>query len=188
MKAENIERFQQMLQPTRLRNSTVQKDETDGRTPFDSDFSRVALSAPVRRLQDKTQVFPLADFDFVRNRLTHSLEVMTMAIVITSNEWVKRLRTKSKSAKGKTCVLSCKRRTGADSATLEKSLSNGVRPSVSSFCTVEFLNRVGCNICWNLSIFSAFIYSLLFPFSGVFCYYVGCFISCYPFPLVGSAR
>lgn len=79
MKAENIERFQQMLQPTRLRNSTVQKDETDGRTPFDSDFSRVALSAPVRRLQDKTQVFPLADFDFVRNRLTHSLEVMTMA-------------------------------------------------------------------------------------------------------------
>lgn len=79
MKAENIERFLQMLQPTRLRNSSVQKDETDGRTPFDSDFSRVALSAAVRRLQDKTQVFPLADFDFVRNRLTHSLEVMTMA-------------------------------------------------------------------------------------------------------------
>ena len=79
MKAENIERFLQMLQPTRLRNSSIQKDETDGRTPFDSDFSRVALSAAVRRLQDKTQVFPLADFDFVRNRLTHSLEVMTMA-------------------------------------------------------------------------------------------------------------
>lgn len=79
MKPENIKRLEQMLQPIRFRPTSVIKHETDGRTPFDSDFARVALSAPVRRLQDKTQVFPLADYDFVRNRLTHSLEVMTIA-------------------------------------------------------------------------------------------------------------
>lgn len=79
MKPENIKRFEKMLQPIRFRPTSVTKHETDGRTPFDSDLARVALSAPVRRLQDKTQVFPLADYDFVRNRLTHSLEVMIIA-------------------------------------------------------------------------------------------------------------
>lgn len=79
MKPENIEKFVRMLQPERFRKSKVKPHYTDGRTPFDSDFARVALSASVRRLQDKTQVFPLADYDFVRNRLTHSLEVMTIA-------------------------------------------------------------------------------------------------------------
>lgn len=79
MKPENIERLLKMLQPIRFKKSSVIKHSLDGRTPFDSDFSRIALSAPVRRLQDKTQVFPLADYDFVRNRLTHSLDVMTMA-------------------------------------------------------------------------------------------------------------
>ena len=79
MKQENVKKLEKMLQPIRFRPSSVKKHDTDGRTPFDSDFARVALSAPVRRLQDKTQVFPLADYDFVRNRLTHSLEVMTIA-------------------------------------------------------------------------------------------------------------
>lgn len=79
MKKENKDRLILMLQPVRFRPSRKKKHYSDGRTPFDSDFARVALSASVRRLQDKTQVFPLADYDFVRNRLTHSIEVMTMA-------------------------------------------------------------------------------------------------------------
>ena len=72
-------KLENYLRPIRFRESSVTPDSTDGRTPFDSDFARVALSAPVRRLQDKTQVFPMPYYDFVRNRLTHSIEVMCIA-------------------------------------------------------------------------------------------------------------
>ena len=51
----------------------------DERTYFDSDYSRITFSAPFRRLQDKTQVFPLEQNDFVRTRLTHSIEVASIA-------------------------------------------------------------------------------------------------------------
>lgn len=47
----------------------------DGRNPFENDYGRLISSAPIRRLQDKTQVFPLEQSDFIRTRLTHSLEV-----------------------------------------------------------------------------------------------------------------
>ena len=51
----------------------------DGRTPFENDYSRLISSSFIRRLQDKTQVFPLSDSDFIRTRLTHSLEVSSIA-------------------------------------------------------------------------------------------------------------
>ncbi|MGE5411769.1 MAG: deoxyguanosinetriphosphate triphosphohydrolase [Clostridiales bacterium] len=47
----------------------------DGRSEFQRDFDRIVFSTAFRRLQDKTQVFPLPESDFVHNRLTHSLEV-----------------------------------------------------------------------------------------------------------------
>jgi len=47
----------------------------DRRNEFDRDSDRIVYSTPFRRLQDKTQVFPLEPIDFVRTRLTHSLEV-----------------------------------------------------------------------------------------------------------------
>lgn len=49
------------------------------RTEFEDDLGRVVFSAPVRRLQDKTHVFPLEPHDSVRTRLTHSLEVSNVA-------------------------------------------------------------------------------------------------------------
>jgi dGTPase len=49
------------------------------RTEFEDDLSRVVFSTPVRRLQDKTHVFPLEAHDSVRTRLTHSLEVSSLA-------------------------------------------------------------------------------------------------------------
>ena len=47
----------------------------DGRSEFQRDYDRLIFSAPFRRLQNKTQVFPLPGSVFVHNRLTHSLEV-----------------------------------------------------------------------------------------------------------------
>ncbi len=48
------------------------------RTDFQKDYDRLIFSAAFRRLQDKTQVFPLAQTDYVRTRLTHSLEVSSV--------------------------------------------------------------------------------------------------------------
>ena len=71
--------FIKMISPIRFRESSVKKDPTDGRNPFDSDYSRIVLSSHFRRLQDKAQVFPLERSDFIRTRLTHSLEVACFA-------------------------------------------------------------------------------------------------------------
>lgn len=46
---------------------------------FEKDYSKIVSSAAFRRLQDKTQVFPLDKSDFIRTRLTHSIEVSTIA-------------------------------------------------------------------------------------------------------------
>lgn len=50
-------------------------EKHDGRSEFQRDYDRLVFSAPFRRLQNKTQVFPLPGSIFVHNRLTHSLEV-----------------------------------------------------------------------------------------------------------------
>ncbi len=51
----------------------------DDRSPFERDYDRAVFSSPVKRLQDKAQVFPLEPHDSIRTRLTHSLEVATVA-------------------------------------------------------------------------------------------------------------
>ena len=48
------------------------------RSAFERDYDRIVFSYPFRRLQDKTQVFPLPEQDFVHTRLTHSLEVSSV--------------------------------------------------------------------------------------------------------------
>lgn len=58
---------------------SVTKTASDNRSPFKKDFDTVCNSTILRRLQDKAQVFPLEQEDYARTRLTHSIEVMSVA-------------------------------------------------------------------------------------------------------------
>lgn len=61
---------------SRSRLGAPQSSSIDpARTDFQRDFDRIVFSSAFRRMQDKTQVFPMAQSDYVRTRLTHSLEV-----------------------------------------------------------------------------------------------------------------
>ncbi|MCE7068038.1 deoxyguanosinetriphosphate triphosphohydrolase [Dyadobacter sp. CY326] len=53
-------------------------DPAEARSEFQRDYDRLIFSSPFRRLQNKTQVFPLPGSVFVHNRLTHSLEVASV--------------------------------------------------------------------------------------------------------------
>lgn len=69
--------WNRLLSADRQRKSIA--SEYDLRSEFQKDYHRIIGSASFRRLQDKTQVFPLDKSDFVRTRLTHSLEVSSLA-------------------------------------------------------------------------------------------------------------
>ncbi|WP_149915027.1 deoxyguanosinetriphosphate triphosphohydrolase [Sphingobacterium cavernae] len=56
----------------------VPYEQFDARSEFQRDYDRLIFSSPFRRLQNKTQVFPLPGAVFVHNRLTHSLEVASV--------------------------------------------------------------------------------------------------------------
>ena len=68
----------QLLSPDRL-GASRPSERDPLRSPYIVDADRIVFSSAFRRLQDKTQVFPLADNDYVRTRLTHSLEVASVA-------------------------------------------------------------------------------------------------------------
>jgi dGTPase len=67
--------WQQLLTNKRLGMEHYHSKNADDRSEFQRDYDRLIFSSPFRRLQNKTQVFPLPGSVFVHNRLTHSLEV-----------------------------------------------------------------------------------------------------------------
>lgn len=69
--------WRKLLRPQYLEANPNERVDIN-RSEFERDFDRIVFSAPFRNLQDKTQVFPLPEDDFVHTRLTHSLEVSSV--------------------------------------------------------------------------------------------------------------
>lgn len=67
--------WRQLISNKRFGMEEFHAARKDDRSEFQRDYDRLVFSAPFRRLQNKTQVFPLPGSVFVHNRLTHSLEV-----------------------------------------------------------------------------------------------------------------
>jgi dGTPase len=72
--------WKQLISSRRLGQEHRHPERHDDRTEFKRDYDRLIFSAPFRRLQNKTQVFPLPGSVFVHNRLTHSLEVASVGM------------------------------------------------------------------------------------------------------------
>lgn len=71
-------KWQQLITNKRLGQEIRHSERHDDRSEFRRDYDRLVFSAPFRRQQNKTQVFPLPGSIFVHNRLTHSLEVSSV--------------------------------------------------------------------------------------------------------------
>lgn len=84
--------WSKLLCSERIRCVKSRQGSGDLRTEFEKDYHRIIGSASFRRLQDKTQVFPLDKSDFIRTRLTHSLEVSSFAKSLGQNVSQKILR------------------------------------------------------------------------------------------------
>lgn len=83
-------KWQQLISNKRLGQELKHTLRFDDRSEFKRDSDRLIYSAPFRRLQNKTQVFPLPGSVFVHNRLTHSLEVASLGMSL-GNDVAKKL-------------------------------------------------------------------------------------------------
>lgn len=72
--------WKQLISNKRLGQESRHAIRHDDRSEFKRDYDRLIFSAPFRRMQNKTQVFPLPGSIFVHNRLTHSLEVASVGM------------------------------------------------------------------------------------------------------------
>jgi len=84
--------WSRLLSDQRIRPARARAGSEDLRTEYEKDYHRIIGSASFRRLQDKTQVFPLDKSDFIRTRLTHSLEVSSFGKSLGQNISQKILR------------------------------------------------------------------------------------------------
>lgn len=77
--------WEQLLSIKRFGMEDYENGNIENRTEYQRDYDRLIFSSPFRRLQNKTQVFPLPGSVFVHNRLTHSLEVSSVGRSLGEN-------------------------------------------------------------------------------------------------------
>lgn len=77
--------WERLLSTKRFGQEHYHGTHQHARTDFQRDYDRLIFSTPFRRLQNKTQVFPLPGSIFVHNRLTHSLEVASVGRSLGNN-------------------------------------------------------------------------------------------------------
>ncbi len=77
--------WNKLISAKRFGLEEYQDGHHENRSEFQRDYDRLIFSAPFRRLQNKTQVFPLPGSVFVHNRLTHSLEVSCVGRSLGNN-------------------------------------------------------------------------------------------------------
>ena len=82
---ERIMSWERLLSSKRFGLERYHDAHQHTRTDFQRDYDRLVFSSPFRRLQNKTQVFPLPGSIFVHNRLTHSLEVSCVGRSLGNN-------------------------------------------------------------------------------------------------------
>jgi dGTPase len=71
--------WNQLLSVKRLgMEEWIGTNKIEDRSQFQRDYDRIVFSSPFRRMQNKTQIFPLPEHIFVHNRLTHTLEVASV--------------------------------------------------------------------------------------------------------------
>lgn len=75
-------KWKQLISNKRFGQEHKHAERHDDRSEFKRDYDRLIFSSAFRRLQNKTQVFPLPGSIFVHNRLTHSLEVASVGMSI----------------------------------------------------------------------------------------------------------
>ncbi len=85
--------WDRLINDKRLGLEDYHDPKSGSRSDFQRDFDRLVFSSPFRRLQNKTQVFPLPGSIFVHNRLTHSMEVASVGRSL-ANEISRELRLK----------------------------------------------------------------------------------------------
>ena len=79
---QRIMEWKQLISNKRFGQEHKHAERHDDRSEFKRDYDRLIFSSAFRRLQNKTQVFPLPGSIFVHNRLTHSLEVASVGMSI----------------------------------------------------------------------------------------------------------